>query len=174
MSISEAIEDIQQKTKRRTGKQIEKRSDTCARQFAKALMDSYPDLMFWQNTPPDPEDLTNEKADLVPEVVRQIWPCPVKISGRTIGSWLLDVYPGSRKAVQFGNKLNEPYQFNYEDAFTNDRAHPEVADLPQPLMKHFRADLIVMKSICSAERHTAPAPSPDNAQMLGEGDVLFA
>ena len=116
-SILEAVEDIQKKTRKRAGKRTEKRWDTCARQFAKTLMGSYPDLMFWQNTPPDSEDLPKGKADLVPEDVRQVWPCPVKTRGHMIGSWLLDVYAGSRKAVQFGNQWDEPYDFHYEAAF---------------------------------------------------------
>ena len=80
-SILEAIEDIQKRTRKRIGRQTEKRWDTCARQFAKTLMDSYPDLMFWQNTPPDSEDLPKEKDDLVSEDVRQIWPKPITTDG---------------------------------------------------------------------------------------------
>ena len=153
MSILEAIEDIQKKIRRRIGKQTEKgtekRKNTCARQFAQALMDAYPDLIFWQSTPPDPKDLTKEKADLVPEDVRQIWPCPVKTSGHMVGSWLLDVYAGSRKAVQFDNKWDAPYPFNYSAAFKGCPIPPEVDNLPQPLMRDFRADRNAIRALCN-------------------------
>lgn len=149
MSILEAIEDIQKRTRNRIGKQTEKRLDTCARQFAKTLMDSYPDLMFWQNTPPDSKDLPKEKTDLVPEAVRQVWPCPVKTSGRIVGPWLLDVYAGSRKAVQFGNKWDEPYPFNYSAIFKDGPIPPEVDNLPQPLMRDFRADSNAIRALCT-------------------------
>ena len=149
MSILEAIEDIQKRTRNRIGKQTEKRLDTCARQFAQALMDSYPDLMFWQNTPPDPEDLPKEKTDLVPETVRQVWPCLVKTCGHMVGSWLLDVYAGSRKAVQFGNKWDAPYPFNYSAKFKDGPMPPEVDNLPQPLMRDFRADSNAIRALCT-------------------------
>ena len=113
MSILGAIEDIQKRTRKRTGKKTEKRKNTCARQFAKTLMGSYPDLMFWQNTPPDAKDLTAAQRTHVPKSVRQVWTAPITIHGRTIASWILDVYAGSRKTVQFGNKWDAPYPFNY-------------------------------------------------------------
>lgn len=157
MSILEAIEDIQERTRKRIGKQTKKRKNTCARQFAETLMDSYPDLMFWQNTPPDPKDLPEGKADLVPEDVRQVWPHPIKTRGHTVASWLLDVYAGSRKTVQFGNKWDAPYQFNYEAEFPNDRVPTEVSDLPQPLMRDFRADRNAILALC---KQTASLLSP--------------
>lgn len=142
MSVSDAVEYIKKKT------QI--RRDSCARNFARALAQSNPELTFWQNTPPDVEDLTATQVTHVPEIVRQVWPAPITIDGRTIGPWILDVYAGSQKKVQYGNTWDEPYQFNYEAAFANDSVPPEVADLPQPLMRNFRADRTIMRSICTA------------------------
>ena len=166
MSILEAIEDIQKRTRNRIGKQTEKRLDTCARQFAQALMDSYPDLMFWQNTPPDPEDLPKEKADLVPETVRQACPCPVKTCGHMVGSWLLDVYAGSRKAVQFGNKWDAPYPFNYSAKFKDGPIPPEVANLPPPLMRDFRADRNAIRALCEQAARLLKPPK-------GKGPAVY-
>lgn len=149
MSVSDAVEYIQNKTS--------KTRDSCARSFARTLAQSNPELTFWQNTPPDVEDLTAVQLICVPEIVRKVWPAPITIHGHTIAAWLLDVYAGSRKAVRYGNTWDEPCQFNYKAAFSrffskfsNNCPPPEVADLPQPLMKCFRADKTVMKSICSA------------------------
>jgi len=111
-------------------------------------MDSYPDLMFWQNTPPDSEDLPKEKADLVSEDVRQIWPKPITTDGHIIGPWILDVYAGSRKTVQFGNKWDAPYPFNYSAKFKDGPIPPEVDNLPQPLMRDFRADRNAILALC--------------------------
>lgn len=140
MSVSDAVEYIQKKTG--------KRQDSCARSFAHTLAQSNPELTFWQNTPPDVEDLTAAQLTHVPEIVRQVWPAPITTDGRMIGPWILDVYAGSQKKVQHGNTWDEPYPFNYEAAFTNDSVPPEAADLPQPLMKRFRADRTAMLSIC--------------------------
>ena len=142
MSVSDAVEYIQKKTG--------KRQDSCARSFAHTLAQSNPELTFWQNTPPDVEDLTAAQLTHVPEIVRQVWPAPITTDGRMIGPWILDVYAGSQKKVQHGNTWDDPYPFNYEAAFTNASVPPEVADLPQPLVKHFRADRTAMQSICSA------------------------
>ncbi len=142
MSVSDAVEHIQ--------KIAQKRHDSCARNFAHALAQSNPELTFWQNTPPDVEDLTAAQLTHVPEIVRQVWPAPITTDGRMIGPWILDVYAGSQKKVQHGNTWDESYPFNYEAAFANDSVPPEVADLPQPLMKNFRADRTAMQSICSA------------------------
>lgn len=147
-SILEAIEDIQKRTRKRIGGQTEKRWDTCARQFAKTLMGSYPDLMFWQNTPPDVEDLTAAQLTHVPESVRQVWTAPITTHGRTIASWILDVYAGSRKTVQFGNKWDAPYPFNYSAKFKDGPIPPEVDNLPQPLMHDFRADSKAILALC--------------------------
>ena len=142
MSVSDAVEHIQRKT--------EKRQDSCARSFAHALAQSNPELTFWQNTPPDVEDLTAVQLTHVPQFVRQVWPSPCKTDGHIIGPWLLDVYAGSQKKVQHGNAWDESYPFNYESAFRSDPVPPEVADLPQPLMRNFRSDRTAMLSICSA------------------------
>lgn len=144
MSIVEAVEVIQNRTNERL--------DTCARQFAQTLMDSYPDLVFWQNTPPDAEDLTAEQLTHVPEIVRQVWTEPITTHGHMIGSWILDVYAGSRKAVQFGNKWDAPHEFNYEAKFSNGRVPPEVANLPQPLRRDFRANKNAMRELCGQAR----------------------
>ena len=144
MSIVEAVENIQNGTK--------KRLDTCALQFAKTLMNSYPDLVFWQNTPPDVEDLTGEQLTHVPEIVRQVWTEPITLHGHMIGPWILDVYAGSRKAVQFGNKWDEPHPFNYRAAFPDGRVPPEVDELPQPLMRDFRANKDAMSELCKHAR----------------------
>ncbi len=144
MSIVEAVEDIQNRTN--------KRLDTCARQFAKTLMDSYPDLVFWQNTPPDAEDLTSEQLTHVTEIVRLGLAEQITLHGHTIGPWILDVYPGSKKAVQFGNEWNEPFEFHYEVKFAGGRVPPEVANLPQPLMRDFRANKNAMRELCGQAR----------------------
>lgn len=144
MSIFEAVEDIHKRTKKRAVKR-----HICARQFAKTLMDSYPDLMFWQNTPPDVEDLTAAQLTHVPESVRQVWTEPITTHGRMISSWILDVYAGSRKAVQFGNKWDALHEFNYSAKFKGGPIPPEVHDLPQPLMRDFRADRNAILALCS-------------------------
>ena len=144
MSIVEAVEDIQNRTN--------KRLDPCARQFAKSLMDSYPDLVFWQNTPPDVEDLTADQLIHVPEAVRQVWTEPIPLHGHMIGPWILDVYAGSKKAVQFGNKWDEPFEFHYEAKFADGPVPPEVANLPQPLMRNFRANKNAMRELCGQAR----------------------
>jgi len=162
MSIFEAVHDIKENT--------DERLDTCARQFAKVLTESYPELTFWQNTPPDSEDLNKEQNDLVSDAMRQPWPDPFESCGHTLGHWLLDVYPGSMKAVQFDNKWDGPYEFNYRSKFQHRASAslsdpsarkplghtncvpPEVADLPQPLMRDFRADKVAIQSICDQVR----------------------
>ncbi len=139
MSIFEAVHNIKENT--------DERLDTCARQFAKVLTESYPELTFWQNTPPDSEDLNKEQNDLVSDVMRQPCPDPFESCGHTLGHWLLDVYPGSMKAVQFDNKWDAPYPFNYGAAFKD-------APIPQPLMRDFRADKVAIQSICDQLKKT--------------------
>ncbi len=145
MSIAEAVEDIQKNTK--------ERRDRCARQFAKVLMETCPELKFWQRTPPDPKDLPKKKINLMPELERtlewQVWPNPIWTDGHSLGPWLFDVYAGSRKAVQFGNKWGEPYEFNYSAVFKDGPIPPDVHDLPLPLMRDFRADRNAILALCA-------------------------
>lgn len=165
MSIVEAVEDIRNRTN--------KRLDTCARQFAKTLMDSYPDLVFWQNTPPDAEDLTAAQLAHVPETVRQVWAEQISLHGHMIGPWILDVYAGSKKTVQFGNEWDEPFKFNYEAKFNGGRVPPEVANLPQPLMRDFRANKNAMRELCGQARAVL-RPGKKKSQHVATDYVLEA
>ncbi len=135
MSVSEAVEDIKKKTN--------KRRDSCARKFAEALMSLAPELAFWQNVPPDVEDLSAAQLALVSVLLRQAVSERHEMDARTIGPWIYDVYGGSKKKERYGNKWDDPYPFFYKRGFDN-------SQLPLPLMKDFRANKKLMLSICSA------------------------
>jgi len=135
MSVSEAVEYVKKKTS--------KRQDTCARKFAEALMNMAPNLTFWQNVPPDLEDLTSAQLIEVTEFIRQAFSGRHDTDARIIGPWIYDVYAGSKKKERFGNQWNDPYPFFYKDKVG-------AARLPLPLMKDFRASKKLMLAICNA------------------------
>ena len=135
ISVSEAVEHI----KKRTGK----RRHSCARKFAEALMNLSPELAFWQNVPPDMKDLSPEQSAQITDFLRRAVSERHDTDARIIGPWIYDVYGGSRKKGRCGNKWDDPYPYFYKDDF-------QKSQLPLPLMKDFRADRTIMKSICSA------------------------
>jgi len=106
-------------------------------------MNLAPELAFWQNVPPDIEDLASTQLDQVPELLRQAVSECHEIDARTIGPWIYDVYGGSRKKERYGNKWDDPYPYFYKGGFDN-------SHLPLPLMKDFRANRTLVLSICSA------------------------
>ena len=134
MSIAEAVIYIKQKTA--------KRRDTCARKFAEVLMKLALKLEFWQNVPPDDEDLDSVQSLDVPDLVRQAIAQRQFLDARTIGPWLFDVYSGSRKKESCGNKWDDPYPYFYAGQFAD-------SGLPLPLMKDFRANrAVIIQTIC--------------------------
>ena len=153
MSVAEAVEDIKKRT--------DKRQDSCARKFAEALMSLAPELAFWQNVPPDIEDLSSAQLAQVPELLRQAVSERHEMDARTIGPWIYDVYGGSKKKERYGNKWDDPYPFFYKGGFDN-------SQLPLPLMKDFRANRKLMLSICREAIGELNPRSPKSAHTSTE------
>ena len=146
INVSDAIQDIKHRTKRR--------QDSCARAFAKALIDNMPELEFWQFAPPDVEDRPETHLSLDRKLARQVWQTPIALNGHMIGHWLLDVYAGSASKIRHGNKWNEHHEFNYSANFKSGAVAINIENLPMPLMRHFRANSDAIRSICSRAKET--------------------
>ena len=144
MSVAEAVENIMQRSN--------KARHICARAFAKNLIEQMPELEFWQFTPPDPIDQPDVNATLSKDQARQIWPVPVKLTGHFVGSWLKDVYAGSRAKARYGNTWDEPHKFNYFAVFRGDTTREWIKNLPLPLMRDFRANMKSMLAICETSK----------------------